>query len=70
MNDFFEIKCLSADEQKQILEDIEKILAQKKQEGKLTEREIREIEEMKLQPQMDIQDIQGVYADHLFRPKK
>ena len=70
MNDFLEIKCLSAEEQKQIIAEIEKILVQKKQDGILTDREIREIGEMKLQPQLDIQDVQGVYADHLFKPKK
>lgn len=70
MNDFLEIKCLSAEEQKKITTEIEKILAQKKQDGILTDREIREIGEMKLQPQLDIQDVQGVYADHLFKPKK
>ena len=70
MNDFLEIKCLSEEEQKKIIAEIEKILAQKKQDGILTDREIREIGEMELQPQLDIQDVQGVYADHLFKPKK
>ena len=70
MNDFLEIKCLSAEEQKQIIAEIEKILVQKKQDGILTDREIKEISEMKLSPHLDIQDIQGVYADHLFKPKK
>lgn len=53
--------------EKRIVEEIEHIIAQKKREGLVSEREIREIEEMKLRPLPDIQDVQGVYEDMLFK---
>ncbi len=48
MNKFLEIKCLSEAEQADILKRLEDTIAIKKKEGILTEREIREIVEMKL----------------------
>jgi hypothetical protein len=69
MNEFLEIKGMEKKEQEKILKEIEKKIARKKKEGILTEREIREIEEMKLRPLPDIQDVQSVYEDHLFRKK-
>jgi len=35
----------------------------------LTEKDIREIEEMRLRPLPDIQDVQNVYENHLFKAK-
>ena len=67
MKDFLEIKCLNKKEQKAILDDIEKTIAKKKEEGILTEREIREIVEMKLRASLDIQDVQSVYDDLMFK---
>jgi predicted Zn-dependent peptidase len=61
MTDFLEIKCLATEEQKRILEDIEKEIAKKIKEGIFTEREVREIEHMKLRPLPDILDVQSVY---------
>ena len=61
MADFFEIKCLTKEEQKQILKDIENEIQKKIKEGIFTEREIREIEHMKLRPLPDILDVQSVY---------
>ncbi len=61
MADFLKIKCLTEDEQEKILRDIEKKIAQKIKEGIFTEREIREIEHMKLRPLPDILDVQNVY---------
>ena len=69
MIEFFEIKCLDKKEQKKILEEIEKRIAEKMKSGLLTEREIREIEEMRLRPLSDIQDVQSVYEDFLFKKK-
>jgi len=66
MPDFLRIKCLGEAEEKKILEDIEARIAAKKKEGLLTDREVREIEEMRLQPLPDIQDVQSVYEDHLY----
>lgn len=69
MKDFFEIKCLKKEDQKKILDEIEKKIEEKKKEGLLTEREIREIEMMKLRPLPDAQDVQSIYEDHLFKKK-
>jgi len=67
MADFLKIKCLTEAEEKKILEEIEERIAAKKKEGVYTEKEIREIEEMRLQPLPDIQDVQSIYEDHLFK---
>ncbi len=67
MADFLKIKCLTEAEEKKILEEIEERIAVKKKEGVYTEREIREIEEMRLQPLPDIQDVQSIYEDQLFK---
>ena len=69
MTDFFEIKGMDEKQKKKILEEIEKKIADKKREGLLTEWEIREIEEMKLRPLPDIQDVQSVYENFIFKNK-
>ena len=61
MADFLEIKCMSKEEQEKILEDIKKKIEQKIKEGIFSEREVREIEHMKLRPLPDILDVQSVY---------
>lgn len=67
---FFEIACLSLEEQEKIMAQIEQQIEEKKRLGLLSDREIKEIEAMRLRPLPDIQDVQSVYEDHLFRPKK
>jgi len=67
---FFEIACLTQEEQEEISQEIERRIEEKKKLGLLSEREILEIEAMKLRPLPDIQDVQSVYEDHLFQPKK
>jgi hypothetical protein len=57
---FLEIKCLAKKEQEKILEEIEKKIAQKIKVGVYTEREVREIQYMKLRPLPDILDVQSV----------
>ena len=69
MKTVFEIKCLSEKEQRKIDKDIEKRIEEKKKEGLLKQREIREIEEMRLHPLPDIQDVQSVFDDTLFKKK-
>lgn len=69
MSRFFDIFCLSQEEQESLSREIERRLEEKKKQGILTEREVLEIEAMKLRPLPDIQDVQSVYEDHLFRPK-
>lgn len=70
MNRFFEIPCLTLEEQEEINREIERRIEEKKKLGLLNEREILEIEAMQLRPLPDIQDVQSVYEDHLFRSKK
>lgn len=70
MKRFFEIACLTLEEQEEIHREIERRIEEKKKLGLLSEREILEIEAMKLRPLPDIQDVQSVYEDHLFRSKK
>lgn len=67
MADFLEIKCMKEEDRKKIIEEIEKRIEEKKKEGLFTENGIREIEEMKLHPLLDIQDIQYVYENHLYK---
>jgi transcription initiation factor TFIID subunit TAF12 len=69
MGKFFEIACLTEAEQERIWQEVERRIEEKKKNGLLTEREVLEIEAMKLRPLPDIQDVQSVYEDHLFRPK-
>jgi hypothetical protein len=70
MSDFLEIKSLSKQAQEKILEEIKKRIEEKKKAGLLTERDIREIEEMRLYPLPDIQDVQNVYESHLYKKMK
>ena len=61
MADFLEIKCLTKEEQEKISDEIKNKIETKIKEGKFTEREVREIEHMKLRPLPDILDVQSVY---------
>jgi hypothetical protein len=70
MGKFMEIKCLREDQQKNILEKIEKSISRKLKEGIFTNKEIRDIEEMRLQPLPDIQDVQSVYEELEFIEEK
>jgi len=67
MPDFFVIKSLSAEDGQKLARDIERRIADKLKDGTLSEPEVREIEEMRLHPLPDIQDVQVVYEDILFR---
>jgi len=68
--DFLEIRSLSREENKRLIQEIEKRLDEKKNKGILSEKEIREIEEIKLEPNVDIKDVMGVWEDMMFKPKK
>lgn len=61
MADFLKIACLTKEEQKKILDDIENSIRAKIKAGVFTESEILEIEHMKLRPLPDILDVQSVY---------
>lgn len=69
MQDFLEIKSMKKKDQEKIFNEIEKAVELKKKEGIVTEKEIREIEEMTLRLFPDIQDVQSVYEDFLFQKK-
>ena len=70
MNSFLEIGSLSPEEQDALVRSIEDAIAGKKKDGLFTDRDVREIEEMRLKPLSDIEDVQSVYEDHLFRKRK
>ena len=70
MTKFLDIKGLSPEEQDRIEKEIDEAVARRIDEGLLTAREIREIVEMRLRPRLDIQDVQSVYDNHLFREKE
>jgi hypothetical protein len=67
MAEFLQIKSLTEKEVKKISEEIEERIEQRKKEGAYSEREIRAIEEMRLRSLPDIQDVQNVYEDYLFK---
>ncbi len=69
MSRFFEIGCLPEAEQEKLAAEIEDAIAAKIKDHLLTEKEVREIEEMRLKPPLDILDVQNVYENHLFREK-
>ena len=69
MADEIRIDALGPEETARVLRAIEDKIAERKREGLLTDRDVREIEEMRLRPLPDILDVQSVYANHLFRDK-
>ncbi len=69
MGRFFEIGCLTEAEQEKLAAKIEAAIAERIKDHLLTEKEVREIEEMRLKPLLDILDVQNVYENHLFREK-
>lgn len=69
MSDFLTIKSLGEAETARIEAEIEERIEARKKDGLLTDREIREIEEMRLRPLPDLQDVQNVYTNHLYGKK-
>jgi len=70
MSEFLEAKSLTPEEQERLAEEVEKKIAEKLKDGTLTERDVREIKELRLRPLPDIQDVQNVYENHLFKPEQ
>jgi hypothetical protein len=73
MSDFLEIKSMKEKDQKKIMAEIAKRIEEKIKNGVFTEKEIREIEKMELNPLPDILDVQSVYESFLYgkdHPKK
>ena len=66
MEKFFEIQRMSPEGQKKLRDEIEKTIEDKKKSGIMTEKENREIEEMRLRPLPDILDVQSVYESLSF----
>ena len=69
MDRFFEAGGLSEEEQEKIRKDIEERIAEKKKSGILKEKDIREIEEMRLRPLPDMLDVQSVYEDLMYKTR-
>lgn len=69
MTDFLKVKCLNEAEEKKLVDEIEARIGAKKKGGLLTDREVREIQEMRLRSLPDIQDVQSVYENHLYTRK-
>ena len=67
MSGLFEAKSLTPEEQEKLAGEVESRIAEKLKDGSLTERDVRGIEEMRLKPLPDIQDVQNVYENHLFK---
>jgi hypothetical protein len=70
MTAFFEAASLTPEDKEKLAQEIETRIAARLKDGTLTEREVREIEEMRLRPLPDIQDVQSVYENHLFDADK
>ena len=70
MNKFLEIGCLTPEERDALVRAIEDTIAAKKKDGLFTDKEVREIKQMRLKPLSDTQDVQRVYEDHLFRQRR
>jgi hypothetical protein len=68
--EFLEIRTLSEEENRELIQEIENILTEKAKKGVFSDKEIREIEEMELEPNLDIRDVMGVWEDMMFKPKK
>jgi hypothetical protein len=60
---------MTPEEQDALIRAIEDTIAAKKKDGLFTDKDVREIEEMRLKPLSDTQDVQSVYEDHLFRKR-
>jgi len=70
MAEWLTIKSLDDAEIDRLEDDIRRVLAEKKSLGLLTDRDVEEMIEMRLRPLPDIQDVQSVYENILFGPKK
>jgi hypothetical protein len=69
MTEYLEIKGLSPGDLRRLLAEIEERIARRIKDGLLSEREVREIEEMRLRPLPDILDVQSVYDGKIFDRK-
>ena len=69
MAEYLEIKGLSPADLRRLLAEIEERIARRIKDGLLNEREVREIEEMRLRPLPDILDVQSVYDGKIFDRK-
>ncbi len=69
MPSFLEIAALPEAEARELERRLEEAVAAKVKEGLLTEREVLEIQAMRLKPLPDIQDVASVYEDFLLRPR-
>jgi len=67
MGEFLTIASLEEAEVRRLEEEIRRAIAEKKALGLLTDRDVDDIIHMKLKPLPDIQDVQVVYENFLYR---
>jgi hypothetical protein len=70
MSEWLSIKSLGEEETVRLEEEIRRRIAEKKARGLLTDKDVDEMVDMRLKPLADIQDVQSVYENTLFDPKK
>ncbi len=70
MAEWLTIKGLEDAEVDRLEEEIRKRIADKKALGLLSDRDVEEMVDMPLRPLPDIQDVQNIYENMLFRPKR
>ncbi|MCX6559903.1 MAG: hypothetical protein NTZ26_05250 [Candidatus Aminicenantes bacterium] len=70
MSEWLSIRSLSEEETVRLEEDVRLRIAEKKARGLLTDRDVEEMVDMRLKPLADNQDVQSVYENTLYTPKK
>jgi len=70
MAEFLKIASLSEAEVDRLEDDIRLAIAEKKALGRLTDQDVEDIIAVRLRPLPDIQDVQSVYENLLFRKEK
>lgn len=70
MSEWLSIKSLGEEETARLEEEIRRRIAEKKARGLLTDKDVDEMVDMRLKPLADIQDVQSVYENTLFDPKR
>ncbi len=70
MAEWLTIKGLEEEKVDRLEEEIRKRIAEKKALGLLSDRDVEEMVDMPLRPLPDIQDVQNIYENMLFRPKR
>lgn len=70
MSDWLSIPSLGEEETRRLEEDVRRAIVERKARGLLTDRDVEEMTAMRLKPLADIQDVQSVYENILFVPRR